>query len=220
MSPSFTPCTLLCGGSFAESDIEKILSVSGLLVAVDKGADILFHLQKPPHLAIGDFDSISPETKKWLIDSSVPLRAYSSDKDKTDLELALDYLCEEKYTSAILYGALGGRIDHTLGNLLLLGHPEYTDLDLTICDQNTTIRVLTPARQIAFSGRRGDTVSLIPISPHVDGLSIKGVRWELLNRTVHLGSTFTISNEFASALVTISLTEGTCLAIHISKEVA
>jgi thiamine pyrophosphokinase len=55
----------------------------------------------------------------------VEIQQHSRDKDETDLELALHYACTSGYREILVVGALGGRLDQTLGNLSLLTNPEF-----------------------------------------------------------------------------------------------
>jgi thiamine pyrophosphokinase len=48
--------------------------------------------------------------------------------------LAFHYACTGGYREILVIGALGGRLDQTLGNLSLLTNPEFATLDVRIDD--------------------------------------------------------------------------------------
>ena len=62
-------------------------------------------------LAVGDFDSLGhvPKIEKTI--------CHPVDKDDTDTALALAEGMKRGYRNFIIYGGLGGRLDHTVANL-------------------------------------------------------------------------------------------------------
>jgi thiamine pyrophosphokinase len=68
----------------------------------------------------------------------VPFNQHPPAKDETDLELALLLAVEQGFNREIwLFGLLGGRLDQTLANVLLLTHPALA---------NTAVTLFTPYR--------------------------------------------------------------------------
>ena len=69
---------------------------------------------------IGDLDSIDKELVYYYKNRNVLFKTYPSHKDETDSEICV-YLAKELKAKKIdFYGALGGRIDHTLANIGLM----------------------------------------------------------------------------------------------------
>jgi thiamine pyrophosphokinase len=113
-------------------------------VLVDGGAHYARLLEIKPTFAVGDFDSMSPTTGDYF-GQELHKRAIIliHDKDQTDLEAAINLMIDEsRFTKIsesnrkklrkiaeqmyqmVVFGGLGGRIDHALGNIfLLLRHP-------------------------------------------------------------------------------------------------
>lgn len=88
-----------------------------LYIGIDAGALLLRRQGLPCHLAIGDFDSLQPGEETLLLQAE-KIRRYPVAKDETDTQLALEASrdCSPRY----LCGAFGGRLDHTLANLILM----------------------------------------------------------------------------------------------------
>lgn len=82
-----------------------------LVIAVNGGTNKSIKNSITPNIIIGDNDSIRKKSKSQKI-------KYPKDKDKNDLDLAIEYLLSN-YTNFQLFcfGILGNRIDHTLSNL-------------------------------------------------------------------------------------------------------
>ena len=91
-----------------------------LLLAVDGGGKTLVDLGYQPQLLLGDFDSLPLSYQDDLKAKGVQILSYQPEKDWTDLELAFNQLTTEKCRTAQVFGALGGRLDHTLANIALL----------------------------------------------------------------------------------------------------
>ena len=59
-------------------------------IGADSGAIVLLEQGIPIHLALGDFDSVSELEYEQIKQHTVNIKEYPSEKDETDLELALN----------------------------------------------------------------------------------------------------------------------------------
>ena len=64
-----------------------------------------------------------------------------SHKNETDTEVAIEAALQLGYDDIILYGGLGGRLDHEMANLHLM---IYRELPLTLMNDTNIIKVLHP----------------------------------------------------------------------------
>jgi thiamine pyrophosphokinase len=100
---------------------KRILAESfNLVLGADKGALYAQTLNVTLDAVIGDMDSL-PNFKKTDI-TNVKVISYPVRKDETDLELALHYAQQQGADHIVMVGTMGGRIDMTIGNLLLMAH--------------------------------------------------------------------------------------------------
>ena len=83
------------------------------VIAVDGGFASLADVGCAPDLAIGDFDSLG------YVPEGVEVLVFPPEKDASDMELALGEAVARGADAVEVYGALGGRLDHTLANLQL-----------------------------------------------------------------------------------------------------
>jgi thiamine pyrophosphokinase len=90
------------------------------VIAADGGARLAASLGLRPQIVIGDLDSLDPQDRQVLTEAGARLQASPADKDETDLELALRLAVAGGAEQVAVLGALGGRLDMTLANLLLL----------------------------------------------------------------------------------------------------
>jgi thiamine pyrophosphokinase len=192
--------------------IKKKLGKPDLVICADGGLTHAFALGLEPTLAIGDFDSASPDLLVEAERRGIPLLRLPPEKDQTDAHLALNEAIIRGASEIILVGATGDRLDHTFANLLLLpGVP--VSVDVSILDAKNCIRVLRPGGRLVVKGLPGDLLSLLPLTPSVKGVVAEGVKYPLDGAVLTWGSSLGISNELVEAEAFIAVREGHLLVI-------
>lgn len=101
-------------------DFAKYKNEVDVWIGADGGALTLLHENIEITYAIGDFDSVNEEEKKLLRKTSISFIEYPSEKDESDIELALLKAYELNAKKIYLFGVTGGRLDHELVNIQLL----------------------------------------------------------------------------------------------------
>jgi thiamine pyrophosphokinase len=178
------------------------------LLAADGGADHLARLGLRPAAVIGDLDSISPETRAWLGEESLIERP---NQDRTDLDKALEYAFENLGVEHVtVIAALGGRIDHELGNLGLLARLAMGE---RLVFEGADHRVLAIAGEATLAAHPGETWSFWTFDPFVR-VTVVGVRWPLENAAIDVGGRPSISNEATADEVRIRSKGGAVIAVR------
>jgi thiamine pyrophosphokinase len=184
------------------------------LLAADGGAKNALKLGFSPHAVIGDQDSLGPADLESLQSGGTQFIVYPKDKDQTDLELALRFAVDRGAKQIHLLGLLGGRLDQTLANLLLLSLPDWEDVHLVVQEDPDAAYFLRGGSTLYLQGRTGDIVSLIPLSPTVTGVTTTGLRWALEGAELNFGSTLGISNEIVEPDSQVEIDLGNLLVVH------
>jgi thiamine pyrophosphokinase len=182
-----------------------------VVIAADSGLHHAHALDLTAARLVGDLDSATEASVARARAEGTPVEAHPTDKDATDLHLALDAARLAGATRVTVLGAGGGRHDHLLANALLLAADEFADLDLDACfgpDRVTVVR-----RPTRLAGAPGDRLSLLAVGGPATGVTTTGLRWPLADDTLEPGSSRGVSNEFTGAEAAISLTGGVLLAI-------
>jgi thiamine pyrophosphokinase len=180
-----------------------------MVVAADDGATTALAFGFTPDVVIGDLDSIEPATLSELHRRGVPIETHPRDKDATDGQLAVDRALESHPTELHLVGYLGGpRLDQALANVLLL---TTIEVPTVLLDATNECRLLRPHTAMSWSPHAGEVVSLIPLTPTVEGVRTEGLRWPLVDELLRLGDTRGISNEPADQRATVQTTAGLLL---------
>lgn len=215
---------IVAGSPTATPPIGYPLAPADRVIAADRGALHALAWGWPVHLLVGDLDSLPAETVSALKAAGVPVITAPVAKNETDLELALAHALEGKPDEIVFCGALGGRTDHMLANILLLARPELTGIPARILEGATAIRLLrgpaedgTPA-EMALHGLTGDLLSLLPIGGDAVGVTTEGLCYPLRDETLYLGQARGVSNVFETATPRVRLRTGVLLVIHTAPE--
>jgi thiamine pyrophosphokinase len=175
-----------------------------MLIAVDGGADHVHALGLKPHAIIGDMDSIREDP--WPEDKGIRRIRLSSDKDKCDGELAVEWAFEHGCSKVLLLAAWGGRVDQALGNCALL--MRYSE-KLALWDHGILVVAMIAGQESILPVAAGTAVSIISVQPgtHIrtDGLTYG------LNGEPFRSATHGISNTAMTARPVVSVVDGVAL---------
>ena len=196
--------------------VKTLIEEKDLIVSADGGLRYIRSLSLTPKLVIGDLDSVSQDDIEYLNDKNVEVLKFPTEKDQTDLEIALRELIKRGYKDILVIGALGGRTDQTLANLGLMSSLADDDIRIEFDDGQEHI-MLVRNHQVLF-GKKGDTVSLIPQCSPAKGITTSGLRYPLNDESLFSGQTRGISNEMIGEKAEINITIGTVLCIHTRKK--
>ncbi|MBN1628939.1 MAG: thiamine diphosphokinase [Thermoleophilia bacterium] len=205
---------VIVAGSSLTGELDAYLfDDADLVVAVDSGAEALSRVGLVPDILIGDMDSISPVTRETLEVRGVEVVLLETAKDETDTEAALRLVVDRGADAVTVYGALGGpRLDHLVGNLLLLSSPWLTGVGVRMVDELHDAFLVVG--DVVFGGRQGDMVSLLPLTPEVGNVRTMGLRYPLNGETLFQSATRGVSNAMAGPEARVTHGAGVLLLIH------
>ena len=116
-------CAIISGGEYSPMDDIK---AAEYIIACDRGYSYAKRSGIVPDLLLGDFDSYTGKLPEGAAVERLP-----REKDDTDTMHAVRRALELGFTRISLYCALGGRLDHTLANLIGRFEKKIHDLELT-----------------------------------------------------------------------------------------
>jgi len=204
---------VVANGSLPDlTPFRHLIKEADLVVAADGGARALLEEGLPLTALVGDMDSLPPPLlARWRATGGDTVVAPTA-KDETDLELALTFALDRGARRIIVLGALGGRVDHAMANMLLLAAPLLAGVETSIVDAGT--RIVAVRDRVRLAGRPGDTLSLLPITARVERIVTAGLLYPLRSETLRLGLPRGVSNVFVQDVATVQVTEGLLLAMH------
>jgi thiamine pyrophosphokinase len=208
------PAVVIAGGDPIERSVVAGLPIHAWTIAADSGLEHAQRLGLHVDLVIGDMDSVSPDSLERARKAGATVTTHPVDKDATDLELAIGAALDGGARHVIIVGGRGGRIDHLLGNALLLADPRLAGISVEWRLADTVVSPARPGHPVDLHGAKGDLVSIVPVGGPAVAVTTTGLRWALIADDLPSGSTRGISNEMVSTEAAVRLGDGVALVIH------
>lgn len=204
------------GDFISNQTIKKYQKKDFKIIAADGGANKLYKLGIIPHYSIGDYDSISVEAYEWLEKEKVKINRYPSKKDKTDMELCIEFAAEID-DEIIITGGTGYRLDHTLANILMLIKLHKLGIAVKIEDDHNLIMILEGKNKLNVEKYMEYNLSILPYKDDLDSVSSFGLEYEVDDQKFEFGSSFGVSNVILKENIEINIVDGLGIII-ISKD--
>ena len=221
-TPQHYDAVIIGAGSIATEDelcLRALVKANPhmLIIAADGGADTVAAWGLNPNYIIGDFDSVSKKPDNHHNTIALPVH-----KDETDMHEALTLAWQQSARRIALFGALGGRIDHTLANIQLLSYVAAAGGNGTLLHNGQAITVITQGslRFPTWYGTAGHMVSVLAHSDTATNVTIDGLLYEAQLNLINTHAQG-VSNEFVHGKAAhISVEQGLITVTwHIGKPV-
>ncbi|MCD8231533.1 MAG: thiamine diphosphokinase [Clostridiales bacterium] len=186
-----------------------------LVISADSGLNFCREASVVPDVILGDFDSADTEALRYFKERYPErMEVFPAEKDETDTELALLRAVELGADAVTILGGTGTRLDHVLGNLHLLKMAMDAGVPCAIVDPHNRIRMTDCGMTLRKEEQFGDYVSLIPFTPQVEGLTLRGFAYEVEDFTLQSGKARGVSNEIRGDAAVIEMKSGILLVIE------
>ena len=192
-------------GALPVSELTVKPQLGDTVIAADKGIETVQKFGLVPNKIIGDFDSLGfvPQSGAVL---QLPVR-----KDDTDVGYALRYAIENGAKQIFIYGAMGGKIDHTLANLQLCAAAAKQGVRVYLLSETQCAAALC-CGTLYFPVSKG-RISVFCHGEKASGVTLRGLSYELDNAELSADFPLGVSNEFIDAPAEITVANGTLLLI-------
>lgn len=180
-----------------------------IVIAADGGYEALSKYGIRPHMVLGDMDSIKS------LPAGIARLRFPARKDETDMALGIKLTEAKGCRHFKLFGALGGRTDHSLANFHLLAGLAHRGLKGVIVDPKHTAWSLSSAFMALPPLPRGTIVSVFAWGGPARGVSLKGLKYPLHNTDLSPYEPLGISNEALGGSIIVSVREGTLLVMAL-----
>ena len=157
------------------------------VIAVDGGLKYLTECGIEPDFLLGDFDSLGEE----YVETVAKYRGMGEDhfrqlpvvKDDTDTLAAAKLGISRGYKEFLIYGAMGGRLDHTMANIQTMIWILRNGGRASMLDGDTRVTVIGPGVFEIPEDFEG-TVSLFSLDRCLSNVTIRGMKYEVKNAAV------------------------------------
>lgn len=180
------------------------------VIAADRGFDSLMAYGVNPDLVVGDFDSLGHMPKHPNV-VQLPKA-----KDDTDMVFALRKGLELGYRRFVLLGGVGGRLDHTLGNLQILDWLTTQGAAGFLAGEKIAATALRNG-SITFPASMSGYLSVFCNSGTAEGVTLSNVKFPLDDYTMSGSFPIGVSNEFLDGPAAVSVRNGSLLLLWEDK---
>lgn len=207
---NYGSCAIVATCDFNSSDFAKRRNSAEFdsIVAVDGGYAHLEAIGCAPDMVIGDFDSLG------YVPDGTNVIVHPSHKNASDLELALDYLEDAGCARAAIYGALGGRLDHSVANLQMCARFAERGMDVELVGVDCIVKMLVGPARLELPLLDEGTVSVFSAVEESRGVTEMGLEYPLDDATLTNRTTLGLSNELVGRPASVSVDAGTLFVFY------
>lgn len=201
------PCCVIFAGS-PERGVPCLTPPdAALTLCADSGLRLARALGREPDCVLGDFDSLGgvPENLRVL---TAP-----REKDDTDTLLAVRYALEQGFRKIQIFGAFGGRADHSFANLQLLDFLLDHGASGLLVGAGDFAVLQDSARAWHYPKKDGFSLSLFSWSERCEGVCTNGLRYPLCGGTLYRNFPRGVSNEITQPLASVQISRGRLLVM-------
>lgn len=176
------------------------------IFCADAGLLIAEKLGLPYDYLIGDYDTMEAPDNPDAI-------CLPAEKDMTDTEAAVDLAYSKGFRDITVLGGLGGRFDHTMGNVGVLAR--YTPLCDSVCliDGQNRVMIMTAGEMKVYKDGY-KYMGLISYGRKCEGISLRRTKYLLENAALSNDTSLGVSNEITGEYAEIKLQSGQLLIIQ------
>ena len=204
-----TRCYIVGAGEFDESALPQS---DDYIIAADGGFSYLHERGIEPDLIVGDFDSLPVKLMEVVNRHPNVIRALS-EKDDTDMLLAVREGLQLGYKVFTINGALGGKLDQSYANIQILTFLADNAATGTLHGKMSCVTATKNSSiELNPDNSRGKSISVFSAEKQAHGVTLSGLLYPLDNATItnyYPG----VSNEFTGNPAMITVKDGTLIII-------
>ena len=198
-------CVIFAAGEYYNNI--PTVSSGAFIVAADAGLKACRVFGIRPDVILGDFDSLG------TIPTDNNVITLPVEKDVTDTFAAVEEGKKHGCTNFSVYGAMGGRPDHTYANIALAADLSRQNCSCTLFGDRYTVTAITDT-SLEITGEIGSTVSLFSFSEKSEGVTLEGLKYSLNNAALDCYFPLGVSNEFKENKAKITVKNGTLIIMQ------
>lgn len=199
------PTAYLVGAGACES-LDFQPKPGDMVIAVDGGLDYLRQAHIEPDLALGDFDSLRGEKPDGQVLTYLP------EKDESDMLLALRQAIRRNYKRVLMYGGLGGRLDHTLANIQTIAWASRCGVSACLVNGSQTILAVSDG-ELRLPKTDHGYLSVFCQGSVAEGVDLIGLKYTLDHAELRDDYPLGLSNEFIGEESIIRVRSGTLIVV-------
>lgn len=206
MGTEMKVCRIFAGGDTGLQCVK--VNEDDLVICADRGYASACKLGIAPDIIVGDFDSYDGR----LPDDTEIIRSVP-EKDDTDTLLAIKTAIERGSEEIVIYGAMGGRFDHTIANIQSLAYIQGRGCRGFIEDDDNIITLCGEGKH-RFPYMEGYYFSVFAMTDELYIKVMTGVKYPLADYVMTGSFPIGVSNEITDENAVLDITDGLALVVR------
>ncbi len=205
-------CVIIGGAKINNyASIHESFKKDDFFVFCDSGLLHRESLKAEPDLIVGDFDS-HPDPKLPVETITLPC-----EKDDTDSVFAVKEALRRGFSEFLLLGLVGGRLDHTLGNVSILLMLDSLGKRAKMLDNYSEMEIVSA--ESAYISDSFAYFSLLNVGEDAKGVCIENAKFPLRDAEITCRYQYGISNEvLPGKTARVSVREGALLLVKVFEK--
>jgi thiamine pyrophosphokinase len=201
---------LAAGRVVATSALRRRVADADVVIAADGGARHARPLGVRLDAIVGDLDSIDGATLRRHADAEV--QRHDVDKDRLDLELALDDAEARGATTLLVVGVFGGRLDHELAAVAIAQARHRAGREVEVHSGDALALPVRAGQTRPLDLPGGVTISVFAAEPGTR-VSLAGTRYHLVDADLEPWSGLAVSNVTTEDPTSVRVHAGSALVV-------
>ena len=198
-------CVVVCAGEYGPIEYERL--DGDFVICCDGGYKAAVKMGLKPDLLVGDFDSLQEPLPK-----NVGILRFPVEKDDTDSMLAVREGLRLGYSRFVLLFSLGGRLDHTIANLQLLGFLLNHKAKGELIGPNDRVFLLHN-ETLTLKQKPNETLSVFAWEQDANGVTLEGVQYPLKKASLQVRFPLGAGNHITGGQAKIEVEDGMLLVV-------
>jgi len=203
-------CVILAAMGLSDEEAREIAALENpYIICADAGYAHAARCGIVPNLILGDFDSYdgSAETLCGVVET------FPVEKDDTDTMLAVKEGLAAGCRDFRIYGALGGRLDHTMANIVALRYLLDHGASGWLLSSGNCVTMIENDTIVVKKNPCFPNVSIFCYGPPAKGVTIRGCQYPLTDYTLDEHFPLGVSNHVMGDVGSFTVKDGTLLVI-------
>ena len=197
-------CYLFGAGEYDDKDFEAFKDSDGFIIAADGGYRWLESRGIRPELLVGDMDSLG------FVPEGIETVRMAPEKDDTDMAIAINEGLKRGCDCFYIFGGLGGRLDHTVGNIQQIVRLSRMGIQASLISWRHSISAIHNG-EIIFPPEYDGYLSVFAYGGTASGVYEKGLKYLLDDAVLRDDVPLGVSNEFTGSSAKVSVECGTLI---------
>jgi len=205
-------CAIISNGDITKiEEMQADLREYGMIICADGASNRLRSTDLIPDYILGDLDSIDLETMNYFKGKNVEFIRFNPEKDYSDTHICIDFLRGKGCSEIDIYGALGGRWDHSVANFGLMYYGYENDMKISLVDRYDRASIHGVGSYTSLK-KENQHFSIFAVFEDAQ-VTLKGVKYPLDEYNLRRGESIGLSNEYIQDCI-VEIKKGSAIIIE------